>query len=103
MSGRRLIATEAGRTAETEDEACLTFDEAFAAHHRLVYRYAFCLTRDGALAEEVTQEVFIRFHRQSDAAQRKGICSRGCFVSASVARNLSMTNSYFLDAAIGGW
>lgn len=41
----------------------LSFDEAFTLHHRAVYRAAYSLVRDTGLAEDVTQEVFIKFHR----------------------------------------
>jgi RNA polymerase sigma factor (sigma-70 family) len=57
-----------------------------------VYRYACALTRDGALAEDVTQEVFLRLHGQLDQAQRGGML-RGWLlrVTANVARNLLRT------------
>jgi RNA polymerase sigma factor (sigma-70 family) len=87
-----LIETQAGPAAEAQGEARLSFEEAFAAHQRLVYRYAHALTRDGALAEDVTQEVFLRLHAQLDRAQRGGIL-RGWLlrVTANVARNLLRT------------
>jgi len=43
--------------------ASLSFDEAFTLHHRAVFRTACSLLRDSALAEDVTQEVFLRLHR----------------------------------------
>jgi RNA polymerase sigma-70 factor (ECF subfamily) len=76
----------------------LCFDEAFAAHHRVVYRYAYALTRDGGLAEDVVQEVFMRLNRHLDAAQREGrreVMLRAWLlrVTANVARNLLRTRS----------
>jgi RNA polymerase sigma factor (sigma-70 family) len=41
----------------------LTFDEAFTLHHRVVFATARAVLRDTALAEEVTQEVFLKLHR----------------------------------------
>ncbi len=84
-----LIETEAGRTAETQGEGYLTFEEAFSAHQRLVYRYAYSLTRDGALAEDVTQEVFLRLHQHLDESQRGSMLRAWLLrVTANVARNL---------------
>lgn len=40
----------------------LSFDEAFTLHHRAVYRAAYSLVRDAGLAEDVAQEVFIKFY-----------------------------------------
>ena len=43
------------------------FDEAFTLHHRAVYRTAYALVRDTGLAEDVTQEVFLKFYHHHDA------------------------------------
>ena len=67
----------------------LSFEEAFVEHHRLVYRYAYALTRDTALAEDASQEVFLRLHRQKVAA---GMLRAWLLrVTANVARNLLRT------------
>ncbi|MGH9755419.1 MAG: sigma-70 family RNA polymerase sigma factor [Blastocatellia bacterium] len=72
----------------------LSFDEAFVAHHRVVYRYAYALTRDRGLAEDVAQEVFIRLHQNLDAAQREGMLRAWLLrVTANVARNLLRARS----------
>lgn len=39
-----------------------SFDEAFTLHHRAVFRAAYALVRDAGLAEDVTQEVFIKLY-----------------------------------------
>lgn len=44
------------------------FDEAFALHHRAVFSTARAIVRDAALAEEITQEVFLRLYRHLDSA-----------------------------------
>lgn len=41
----------------------LSFDEAFTLHHRAVYRAAYSLVRDTGLAEDVAQEVFVKFYQ----------------------------------------
>lgn len=44
------------------------FDEAFTLHHRAVFSTARVVLRDSALAEEVTQEVFLKLYRHLDSA-----------------------------------
>ena len=46
----------------------LTFDEAFMLHHRTVFATARAVVRNSALAEEVTQEVFLKLYRHFDSA-----------------------------------
>jgi RNA polymerase sigma-70 factor, ECF subfamily len=45
----------------------LVFDEAFTLHHRAVFRTARSVVRDVGLAEDVTQEVFLRLYRNLDS------------------------------------
>ncbi len=42
------------------------FEEAFTQHHRTVFRTARSVVRDAGLAEDVTQEVFIRLYKHMD-------------------------------------
>ena len=44
-------------------QAVPSFDEAFTLHHRAVFRAAYALVRDAGLAEDVTQEVFIKLYQ----------------------------------------
>jgi RNA polymerase sigma-70 factor (ECF subfamily) len=99
-----LTEREGEPAASARSEGFLTFEEAFAQHHRLVYRYACALTRDSALAEDAAQEVFLRLHRQRIAADilRPWLIR----VTANVARNLLRTrhramardNAFAVDA-----
>lgn len=67
----------------------LDFEQAFTTHHRVVYRYAYGLTRDAALAEDVVQEVFLRLHQHLDEAQHEGLLRAWLLrVTANVARNV---------------
>ncbi len=68
MSGqavRALVDTAPERTAAAAAPA-LQFDEAFTLHHRAVYRAAYALVRDTGLAEDVTQEVFLKLYQNMD-------------------------------------
>jgi RNA polymerase sigma factor (sigma-70 family) len=56
--------SEAG-TATSKIE--IGFDEAFTLHHRTVFRCARSVVQDAALAEDITQEVFIRLYKNLDS------------------------------------
>ena len=45
----------------------LSFDEAFTLHHRAVFATARGILRDTALAEEITQEVFLKLYSHFDS------------------------------------
>lgn len=47
--------------------ASVSFDEAFTLYHRAVFRTACAVLRDSALAEDVTQEVFLRLYKNPGA------------------------------------
>jgi RNA polymerase sigma factor (sigma-70 family) len=55
--------SEAG-TAVSKVE--IGFDEAFTLHHRTVFRCARSVVQDAALAEDITQEVFMRLYKNLD-------------------------------------
>lgn len=56
--------SEAGISLSKEK---IEFDEAFALHHRTVFRAARSIVRDAGLAEDVTQEVFLRLYNNLDS------------------------------------
>jgi RNA polymerase sigma factor (sigma-70 family) len=51
------------KTVTTDATPAPSFDEAFTLHHRAVYRAAYSLVRDAGLAEDVTQEVFLKLYQ----------------------------------------
>jgi RNA polymerase sigma-70 factor (ECF subfamily) len=66
----------------------LSFDEAFTLHHRAVFRTARSVVRDSALAEDVTQEVFLRLYRNLDATPGEDLLRAWLLrVTLNVARN----------------
>ncbi len=90
MKASELVLTDfrLNATAARRVTVQLSFDEAFTAHHRAVYRYACALTRDETLAEDVVQEVFIRLHEHLYEAQKDGLLLGWLLrVTANVARN----------------
>lgn len=91
MNGVDISLTDWQSEATAKPDAAerLSFEQAFAAHHRLLYRYAVALTRDVGLAEDVVQEVFVRLYQNLDAAQRDGLLRAWLLrVTANVARNM---------------
>src|SRR5260370_28138774 len=62
MNGQaRALIESMPNDIETAGSPC-SFDEAFTLHHRAVFRTARAVVRDSALAEDVTQEVFLRLY-----------------------------------------
>jgi RNA polymerase sigma factor (sigma-70 family) len=54
--------------SQAERREAIVFDEAFTLHHRAVFATARAILRDAALAEEVTQDVFLKLYRHQDSA-----------------------------------
>ena len=59
-----IMSEQTAAAAATEK---IEFEEAFALHHRTVYRAARAVVRDDALAEDITQETFLRFYKHQDS------------------------------------
>jgi len=54
------------QSAAAAAKETIEFDEAFTPHHRTVFRTARSVVHDCGLAEDVTQEVFIRLYKHMD-------------------------------------
>jgi RNA polymerase sigma factor (sigma-70 family) len=96
MNQAELLLSDSQTPAnqETVVTVRLDFEQAFAAHHRVVYRYACALTRDAGLAEDVAQEVFLRLYQNLDEAQRDDLLRAWLLrVTANVARNVLRSRS----------
>jgi len=78
----------------TEAVSSLSFDEAFTIHHRAVFRTARAVVRDYALAEDVTQEVFLRLYRNLDSTPGEELLRAWLLrVTLNVARNTIRGNT----------
>jgi RNA polymerase sigma-70 factor, ECF subfamily len=55
------------QTAAAAQKEKIVFDEAFTLHHRTVFRAARSVVQDSGLAEDVTQEVFLRLYNNLDS------------------------------------
>ena len=89
MSERaRALADSVPDTIERAATAPLSFDEAFTLHHRAVFRTARAFVRDAGLAEDVTQEVFLRLYRNLDQTPGEELLRAWLLrVTMNVARN----------------
>jgi len=54
------------QTAAAATKDTIGFEEAFTLHHRTVFRAARSVVQDAGLAEDVTQEVFIKLYKHID-------------------------------------
>lgn len=90
----------------------LSFDEAFTLHHRAVFRTACSVVRDPALAEDVTQEVFLRLYRNLDKKPGEELLRAWLLrVTLNVARNtvrgmtrsMARDNEYHKENLGEGW
>ncbi len=57
---KTIVDVMSGQTATAKEE--IVFDEAFTLHNRTVFRAACAIVRDAGLAEDITQETFIRLY-----------------------------------------
>jgi RNA polymerase sigma factor (sigma-70 family) len=84
----RALTDSMPNTIETIAQP-LGFDEAFTLHHRAVFRAARSVVRDAALAEDVTQEVFLRLYRNLDSTPGEDLLRAWLLrVTMNVALNL---------------
>lgn len=61
-----LMDSMSEQTAAAKVKETIEFDEAFSLHHRTVFRAARSVVQDCGLAEDVTQETFIRLYKNID-------------------------------------
>lgn len=64
-----LVDIMSEHTATAADANKIGFEEAFTLHHRTVFRAARSVVQDAGLAEDVTQETFLRLYKHIDAIE----------------------------------
>ncbi|MBS1796774.1 MAG: sigma-70 family RNA polymerase sigma factor [Acidobacteria bacterium] len=75
-------------TAAAAQKEKIGFDEAFTLHHRTVFRAARSVVQDSGLAEDVTQEVFLRLYNNLDSINDSEMLRPWLIrVAINVARN----------------
>lgn len=62
-----LVDIMSEQTATSAAREKIEFEEAFALHHRTVFRAARSVVQDSALAEDITQETFLRLYKHQDS------------------------------------
>ena len=83
----RALLDSMPHTIDTPSQP-LGFDEAFTLHHRAVFRTARAVVRDPALAEDVTQEVFLKLYQHMDSTPGEELLRAWLLrVTMNVARN----------------
>ena len=60
-----IMSEKTGTAAAAKDR--IQFEEAFTLHHRTVFRAARSIVHDPALAEDVTQETFLKLYKHQDS------------------------------------
>src|ERR1043165_5218997 len=95
MSERaRTLADTMSSNVEAAASRPIEFDEAFTLHHRAVFRAARSVVRDDGIAEDVTQEVFIRLYRHLDRTPGEELLRAWLLrVTLNVARNTIRGNT----------
>ena len=88
MRGRARALIDSMPDQFAPDATAVSFDDAFTVHHRVVFCTARAVLHDSALAEDVTQEVFLRLYRNLHAAQDAELLRPWLLrVTLNVARN----------------
>ena len=83
-----LVDIMSERTATASAKMNIDFEEAFALHHRTVFRAARSVVSDSGLAEDVTQETFLRLHNNLDSITNDEMLKPWLIrVAINVARN----------------
>lgn len=87
-SSEIFVDSMSEQTAAAAAKETIGFEEAFTLHHRTVFRTARSVVQDPGLAEDVTQEVFIRLYKHIDSLPNLDMLRPWLIrVALNVARN----------------
>src|SRR5215203_4096164 len=79
------------QTAAAGAKETIGFEEAFSLHHRTVFRAARSVVQDAGLAEDATQEVFIKLYKHMDTLDQEMLRPWLIRVAMNVAKNTLRT------------
>lgn len=83
-----LVDIMSKKTATAAATERIGFEEAFMLHHRTVFRAARSIVQDAAVAEDVTQETFLRLYNNPDSIKSDEMLRPWLIrVAINVARN----------------
>ena len=89
---KTLVDVMSGQTETVKDE--IVFDEAFTLHNRTVFRAACAVVQDAGLAEDITQETFIRLYDNMESITDEGMLKPWLIrVALNLAKNTIRGNS----------
>ena len=75
IHGRQSLEVRVQTHEATSQAAVL---DAYDAHHDEIWAYVLGSTRDGPVAEDLVQEVFLRLQRETRAGRMPSRCGLGC-------------------------
>ncbi|NNE65644.1 MAG: sigma-70 family RNA polymerase sigma factor [Pyrinomonadaceae bacterium] len=89
---KTLVDVMSGQTAAAQED--IVFDEAFTLHNRTVFRAACAIVHDAGLAEDITQETFIKlYHNMESITDEEMLKPWLIRVALNLAKNTIRGNS----------
>lgn len=89
---KTIVDVMSEQTATAKDE--IVFDEAFTLHNRTVFRAACAVVQDAGLAEDITQETFIKLYDNMDSIKDEEMLKPWLIrVALNLAKNTVRGNS----------
>jgi len=89
---KTFVDVMSGQTATAKEE--IVFDEAFTLHNRTVFRAASAVVRDSGLAEDITQETFIKLYNNLESITNEEMLKPWLIrVAINLAKNTIRGNS----------
>ncbi|MFV0387673.1 MAG: RNA polymerase sigma factor [Pyrinomonadaceae bacterium] len=89
---KSLVDVMSEQTTAARDE--ILFDEAFTLHNRTVFRAAWAIVKDSGLAEDVTQETFIKLYKNLESIKNDEMLKPWLIrVALNLAKNTVRGNS----------